>query len=412
MIGSPEQVRRLRWAKARATSLLVVAAIVYLITLRLGDDTWVGYLQAASEAAMVGGIADWFAVTALFRHPLGIPIPHTAVVMRSKDALGSGAGTFIQNTFLNREQLTKRIINAKPSARIATYLKEPAHADALASLAAGFIHSLAETVDSEVAQEQMRSFVLEKGSSTDLGPVLIGLLEHAVDNGHHVPVIDAAIDALRGSIQDAQPVLRDQLRRESPWWVPESVDEAVFERLIEAFDRFLVDVRSQPDHELRKQLDGHLVDQVRTLQSDGTLSASASEVRSDLVNHPTLQAWVESLWDGAIDAIERVATEPTDSLRLTVANQIQTAALRLQEDDDLKVRVDEWMVRLAGSVASNVGAEVATIIETTVEEWDAAETTRWVELGVGGDLQIIRINGTIVGGLVGLLIHFVSHVAG
>lgn len=405
MIGTPEQVRRLRAMKLRAVSLLALAAAIFVGTFSMPDESWVGYVRAASEAAMVGGIADWFAVTALFRYPLGIPIPHTAVLPRSKDAVAAGLGKFITDTFLNPEQLTRRIADLKPAERLANYLSDPEHATAVAGVAAGLLHSLAEAVDDSSVQENIQRLIVDHAIDADLGPALVSFVEHAVDHGHHVPVIDAAIGALQTSVRNAKPTLRDRLREESPWWVPESVDDVVFVRLLQGLDRFLGDVRAEPQHPLRVELDTNIVKQLRALEADGSLSETTGRLRQDLMQHPALQAWISSLWDGAVQAIGRVAEEPTGELRSMVSEPIAQAANRLGSDAELANKLDDWAIRLGGAVADNVGAELSHMIESTVLAWDANETARWVELGVGRDLQIIRINGTVVGGLVGLLIH-------
>lgn len=405
MIGTPEQVRRLRAMKLKAVSLLIAAAAIFITTFYLADATWVGYVRAASEAAMVGGIADWFAVTALFRYPLGIPIPHTAVLPRSKDAVAASLGRFISDTFLNPDQLTKRIAHLKPADRLAAYLSDPEHATAVAGVAAGLLHSLAEAVDDNSIQDNIQRLIVDHAIDADLGPALISFVEHAIDNGHHVTVIDAAITALQTSVRNARPTLRDRLREESPWWVPESVDDVVFGRLLTGLDRFLGEVKEQPDHPLRLELDTNIVKQLRAIEADGSLSETTSRLRDDLMEHPSLQAWITSLWDGAVATIGRVADEPTGDLRAMVSEPIAAAARRLGSDPELAARLDEWAVRLGAAVADNVGTELSHMIESTVLAWDANETARWVELGVGRDLQIIRINGTVVGGLVGLLIH-------
>ncbi len=405
MIGTPEQVRRLRAMKLRAVLLLALAAAIFVGTFSMPDESWVGYVRAASEAAMVGGIADWFAVTALFRYPLGIKIPHTAVLPRSKDAVAAGLGKFITDTFLNPEQLTKRIADLQPAERLANYLSDPEHATAVAGVAAGLLHSLAEAVDDTSVQDNIQRLIVDHAIDADLGPALVGFVEHAVEHGHHVPVIDAAIGALQSSVRNAKPTLRDRLRDESPWWVPESVDDVVFVRLLQGLDRFLGDVRAEPQHPLRVELDTNIVQQLRALEADGSLSETTSRLRQDLMEHPALQAWIGSLWNGAVETIGRVAEEPTGELRSMVSEPIAQAARRLGSDPELASKLDGWAIRLGGAVADNVGAELSHMIESTVLAWDANETARWVELGVGRDLQIIRINGTVVGGLVGLLIH-------
>lgn len=411
-VGTPEQITRLRRMKRRAVGFLIGAAAIFALTFTVEETTFMGYVRAASEAAMVGGVADWFAVTALFKHPLGIPIPHTAIVPKSRDALAVAMGRIIRNTFLNPEQVVARIRSIGPSQRLTTYLAEPENASRIAGVAAGLARSVAEATDQEVIQSQIGALLVERAADAELGSAMVTFVHHAVDNRHHVPVIDAAIGAFQDAAASSKPTLRDELRRQSPWWVPESVDDAVFIRLLDGLDQFLGEVKAQPDHPLRLDLDRALVAQVDAMHAEGALADVTSRLRDDLIEHPAVVAWIASLWDGFVGTMGRVADEPLSELRDQVARPLASAAARMADDKALLAKFDDWIISVAELAADNLGAEVANMIESTALSWNIDEATRWVELGVGPDLQIIRINGTVVGGLVGLAIHAITELVG
>lgn len=392
--------------KRNAAGLLLLAAAVFVATFVLTDGTgWAGYLRAASEAAMVGGVADWFAVSALFRHPLGIPIPHTAIIPRGKDAIGRGLGEFVQRNFMDPGSLVERIREADPAGRIGEWLAQPENATSASRQAAGVIAALAETIREDEVQEGIRELVTARIEAVDAAPLIGTVLDRAMEGGHYETLVTAGLRGLSKSIIDNRDLLRRRIGEESPWWVPEPVDDVVFGKLYVSLQRFIEEVAKDPDHEIRKLLNQRARLLVEELKTSPELKQRGEELKQQLLGHPEFKAWTDSLWDGLKTSLVAAAEQPDSDLRVRLEQLALATGERLRSDPDLRNKVDTWIGNLAAHLAERLGPEVASLIETTVERWDADETSRRLELQVGRDLQFIRINGTLVGGLVGVLIH-------
>jgi uncharacterized membrane-anchored protein YjiN (DUF445 family) len=392
--------------KRNAAGLLVLSALVFVATFFFTDGTgFAGYVRAGAEAAMVGGVADWFAVTALFRHPLGIPIPHTAIIPRGKDAIGKGLGEFVQRNFMNPDSLVERIGEADPAGRIGEWLAEPGNAAAAARQGASVIAALAETIREDEIQDSIRDVVAARIEAVDAAPLLGTVIDKAIEGGHYESLVTAGLRGLSRSIVENRNLLRTRIGQESPWWVPEQLDDVVFEKLYVSLLRFIGEIIDKPDHEIRKLLDERTRSLAEQLKTSPEMGKRGEELKHQLINHPDFRAWTDGLWDGLKEGLVAAAETPDSDLRRRLEQLALNTGERLRTDAALRRRVDAWIGNLAAHLAERSGPEVATLIATTVERWDADETSKRLELQVGRDLQFIRINGTLVGGLVGILIH-------
>jgi uncharacterized membrane-anchored protein YjiN (DUF445 family) len=407
------RARRLRSMKRNAGALLVLAAAVFVAMRLWTDGTGVaGYVEAAAEAAMVGGVADWFAVTALFRHPLGIPIPHTALIPRGKDAIGEGLGEFVQRNFLDPDQIVQRIQEGDVAARLGTWLDDADHARTVAGQAAAVIAGVTDALQDEDIQQGIQDAVASRIREIEVSPIIGTVIEKAMEGGHHHTMIDAALGGFARSVAENRHVLRDRIRRESPWWVPEAVDDVLFQKVYDAAQRFVAEVTADPDHEIRRHLDARARELAGRLRDDPTLRAQAEALKHELLEHAEFQAWTDELWADIKGSLRDAADRPDSELRRRLEKAVRSAGTRLQADAELRHRVNTWIGSVSRQVAARSGNEVAAMISSTVKRWDATETSRRLELQVGRDLQFIRINGTLVGGLVGLLIHAFSSTVG
>lgn len=397
--------------KAIALSFLVGAAIVYLIA-RANEDgrEWVGYVRAAAEAAMVGALADWFAVTALFRHPLRIPIPHTAIIPRRKDQIGRSLGEFVEGNFLTAEVLTDRLHHARVGARLGGWLSEARHAERAANAVADALKGSIEVIDDRDIQDALGSAVEQRLRSTAVAPLVGRAIDVAVEGDHHQHLFDSLLTGLGSFLDENRTTFRRRLEQESPWWVPESIDDRIFDKIYDAVHSFLGDVGGDADHEIRRAIDDRIRRLADRMRTDETLIARAEEIKLELLAHRDVQDWLASLWLELKRAILEAAGDPTSELRQRSSVALARVGRRLEADPELQAKVDEWVERAAVHVVENYRSELSDIIATTVERWDAADTSRRIELQVGRDLQFIRINGTVVGGLAGLLIHAVSEL--
>jgi uncharacterized membrane-anchored protein YjiN (DUF445 family) len=405
-----ERASGLRRMKMVALALLVAAAIVYVITKVDGGDGWVGYVRAFSEAAMVGALADWFAVTALFRHPLRLPIPHTAIIPNRKDQIGRSLGEFVETNFLTKEVLGERLEQANIGRRLGTWLAEPANAERAGEALGDALKGALEVLDDEEVHRGLEGVARRRIAATPAAPLVGKAIDLTIDGGHHQRLLDAVLVGLGNFLDDNRETFRRRLYEESPWWVPESIDDRVLDKIYEVAGRFLVDVRADPAHEMRRSVDTRVAKLAERLKHDPEMLAKGETVKDELLDHPDFRAWIESLWLGAKQGMIDAANDPDSELRVRATTSLQQLGTRLSTEPELQRKVDDWVERAVGYVVERYRSEVSDLIAATVERWDGESTAQKMELQVGRDLQFIRINGTLVGGLAGIVIHIVGEL--
>jgi uncharacterized membrane-anchored protein YjiN (DUF445 family) len=401
----------LRQMKAVAGSALLLAAALFVVCKVVGNDhgAW-PFVQAASEAAMVGGLADWFAVTALFRHPLGLPIPHTAIIPRKKDQIGESLGEFVQQNFLTPEVVGPRVQAAQIPRRIGEWLSAGDRPERLAA-EFGVALSGANTV---LSDDDIR-LALEQFADTQLrrlpaAPVVAKLLDLAVQGNQHQVLLTEGLRAMTRFLDDNREVFRQRVADESPDWVPDWVDGRVFNKLFTSVQNFLADVVGDPDHALRKQFDERLLVYADRLRTDPAASATLEQWKSELLDHPAVRNALASLWLPLKKAVLDAAADPESELRRVAATVLRQGGLALSSDTELQAKCDRWVLGIMDHVLAHYAGELSGVITYTVARWDAESTAKRLELQVGRDLQFIRINGTVVGSLVGLTIYSLSRL--
>ncbi len=397
--------------KLIAFGLLLAAAAVYLVARfnQQGSTTW-GYVRAFAEAAMVGALADWFAVTALFRHPLGIPIPHTAIIPNRKNEIGRSLGEFVESNFLSREILDERLAGVGVAKRLGQWLRDPANARR-ASIAIGdIVRGAVEVIDDAEVQRGIEDVIENQIRSKQVAPLVGKTIDLAIEGGHHERLMDAIFKGLIAFVDDNRVTFRERLEEESPWWIPNTVDNRIFARIYDGITRFLYDVGADPTHEVRKSIVTRVGAFADRLRHDPAMIAKDEQLKEELLAHRDVRAWMETLWREAKVGLIDAATRPDSELHSRIAASLQKLGERVSEDVELQQKLDRWVAQALGYVIENYRSEVSNLIESTVVRWDGESTSRKMELQVGRDLQFIRINGTIVGGLAGLVIHAVSEL--
>jgi uncharacterized membrane-anchored protein YjiN (DUF445 family) len=397
--------------KRRATGLLVVMAVAFVAITVFGDNTgWTGYVQAAVAASLVGGVADWFAVTAVFRHPLGVPIPHTAVIVERKDKFGETLGAFVQENFLSSDAMSARLREAHLARRLGAWLADRANAEAVARHVADVAVELADMLRDEDVQGVLHEQVRRGLENVPLAPLAGKVLRGATEEGRHQELFDAVLRGVGRSLDEHRESLRSRFEDESPWWVPTAIDHRIFDRLLDGLCSFFDTINADPDHEVRVRLDDWINQLAERLEHSPEYRVRGEQLKGELLDHPELRDWLGSVWIDAKAALRSQAADPESELRQRLADAVVAAGRRLRSDPALAAKVDdviEWGVRYVGE---HFHAEIAGLVSGTLARWDAEETSRKLELLLGPDLQFIRINGTVVGGLVGLGIHFVGEV--
>ena len=405
-----EQRRALAVARRNATALLVVVAVAFVLASTLPDSTATGYLVAALEAGLVGGLADWFAVVALFRHPLGLPIPHTAVIPRSKDGLGRNLATFVEGNFLSEDQVRERVADPANVDRLAGWLADPERADRVVARAAEVVGALLEVVDADEVAATVATAVRQRLGDVPVARLTGEALEQAILDGRHEGLVTAVVDGVVDGIVRNRGQLRDRLAEQSPVWVPPVLDDLVFERGEHVVRTFLVELARDPEHELRRALDQQLLDLTERLRREEAVQDRVDELVQEVLTDELLARWIERWWVDVRATVARAATEGPDgrALRRRGADALVDLGTRLHDDPVLRARAVELLGRAAGPAASIGRREVGGLIEATVERWDAEDTSQRLELWLGRDLQFVRINGTVVGAVVGVVLHAVQ----
>jgi uncharacterized membrane-anchored protein YjiN (DUF445 family) len=398
--------------KRLATGLFLAAAAVFLACLLLGRDAgpWVGYVRATAEASMVGALADWFAVTALFRHPLGLPIPHTAIIPRKKDQIGESLGAFVQENFLTRSVIEAKLTTIDVPARLGAFLASPGRAERLAGDAGAAVSALSELLRDEDLEPAVADLVDRKLHATPAAPAVARVLEVVVEGDRHQEVMSAALRGLSRFLQENRLVFRAQLGDASPSWVPDWVDDRVFDRVFAGLDAFLEEVGNDPRHELRRSYDARLRAYVHALRTDPDTAARVEDLKKELLEHPAVRRWSASLWTNAKNAVLTAAADPDSELRSRLAGIIRDGARLLQTDPTVRELVQRHSHTIAGYLVERFSADIADLVSSTVARWDTEDTSKRIELQVGRDLQWIRVNGTVVGGLAGLLIYTIAQL--
>ena len=410
-----EQARRraLRRMKVRATGLLVLAAAVFVAARLLADGRgWVGYVEAAAEGAMVGGLADWFAVTALFRHPLGIPIPHTALIPTRKDQLGRAIGGFVEDNFLTGGVVLERLRTIGVARRTAAWVSVEEHSATVARHTSAILAGAAGVLRDEAVQGALEASVLSWVRRVPLAPLAGRALTIATAEGRHVELVDATVRGAQRFLDENRESLRARFGHESPWWVPETIDDRIFTKLFDGLHGFLVEVGDSPHHEFRKYLEERVAVLAERLQNDPELIARGEEVKEQILTHPAVQAWTASLWTDLKALLHRQASDPSSQLRQRIASEVAAVGRRVAADPDLQVKVDRWVESAVSFLIEEHRNQAGELIATTVARWDPDDASRRVELTVGRDLQFIRINGTVVGGLAGVAIYAIGRLIG
>jgi len=400
--------------RRRATLLLAAVTAVFVGTVVAGaeGDTVLGYVQATAEASMVGGLADWFAVVALFRHPLGVPIPHTAIITERKAQFGETLGEFIQSSFLTGDAVAERVRAAHVGDRIARWLADPANADRLAGHVLAGAVEVVDLLEDEDVHDVAERLVRDRLEAASIVPTAGRILGALTRDGRHDEVVDAALQGLNRYLDEHRDDLHERLRDQAPWWLPGAVEDRIFVRLLDGARAVLDDMVNDRQHGLRSQLDEQILRLVEQLQTSPAARAKGEQLTRDLLERPELRAWIASAWSDAKAQLRAQSTDPGSALRQQVAATVTAGGDRLLAEPTLVAKIDDGAEAGARYVVEHFGGEINQLVATTIDRWDGEETSDRLELLLGPDLQFIRINGTVVGGLAGLGLHSIAQVLG
>jgi uncharacterized membrane-anchored protein YjiN (DUF445 family) len=392
-----------------ATLLLAGMAVLFAVTLmwpRLGGGAHpaLPWLRAFAEAAMVGGLADWFAVTALFRHPLGLPIPHTAIIPRQKDRLGDTLAQFLKENFLNTRVVARRLDDADLAGVLSRWLTAPPDDTAGRRRGMGpLVAQLIDGLDDPAIGELVESVVRDRLEATQFSPMVADVVDMMIKRGRHEPLIDAAVDWGLATLSDEAPVIRSMVTERTNWLLRlAGADESMSNSMIGAVQRLLVEMRQDPHHPVRLRIAEALTTWAFDLRHFPEAQARVERFKADMLANPAMAEWVRGVWGSARAALSKSLNDPGSS-RLNGA--MAAIGNRVESDDGLKSALNSALRRAIAGLAKTHGDSIVKLVSETVRGWDAETVTEKVEQAVGRDLQFIRINGTLIGGCIGLAIH-------
>lgn len=408
--------RELRMHKTWVTGLLVVAAIIFLAcSWWIEHDAyvapaWVGYVRAAAEAGMVGGLADWFAVTALFRYPMGIPIPHTALVPKKKDQIGDALSEFVGENFLNAQLITEKVAEANLPEKAGSWLAQLDNAEKASEQVGRFIANAVAAIDPKDAEALIQHQFIERLSEPAWGPPLGRTLDGLIQDGKVEPIIEEIISWARGKVRTMEDSVIAMIDERMPTWAPKFATNLVGEKVYRELADFMWEIDTNPDHEARRALRRMLTQFASDLQFDSEMITRVERIKADIVASSAVRSAPSEIWASASQSLIDASCDPTSPLRRRITELAQEWGARINTDPQLRADLDRRIEGASRFVADNYAGDITAIISDTIERWDAREAADKIELMVGKDLQYIRVNGTIVGALAGLVIYTVSQV--
>jgi uncharacterized membrane-anchored protein YjiN (DUF445 family) len=393
-----------------AGGLLIAMSVLYLIAaINHSNGAFWGYVRAFAEAAMVGGLADWFAVTAIFRRPLGLPIPHTAVIPNSKERIADALGEFVAVNFLAPDVIETRLKDQNLASALGRQLADRATAQRIADGVTDALPAVADLLDDEVVGEFMRRQIGELSRDERLTSMIGQGLRLLTEGGRHQPLLDAALAEGWRALEEHEPAIRAQVRARTSWvWRLIALDTRASDALISAIEHTLRDIAREPDHPARQRITEMLRKFSDDLQSSPELRLQVERVVADILAHPAVAAYFGDLWRGLKDAVRETAATPRSEARTALAEAIARFGAALLADAEVQETLNRRLRMLLSEISGRHGRDVGGLISETIRSWDTKTVVEKLEQNVGPDLQYIRINGTVIGGLIGLAIHQIT----
>jgi uncharacterized membrane-anchored protein YjiN (DUF445 family) len=392
--------------RAFATALLAAMGVVYVVTTWfLGPSPSTEAARAFAEAALVGGLADWFAVTALFRRPLGLPIPHTAIVPARKNEIGRALARFIRDHFLVREAVERRLRRTDLAARLGAWLEDGRNSARVSRDLGGALAWALREEDGGELRGALGSTVRAAFDDVPVNRAVATVLEVLTTGERADHIIDQLVAFGRGELERQRVTIRVQIHEQSPWWLPKFVDQEIFDKLVGGLEELLDAMAADTAHPARLEIKTRLESLRQALAADPTLAARSRALQQDVVAHPAVRHYAFELWQRLRSELAAAFADEASPLALGVQREIAALGARLRSDAALTAELDDWLKQMLLHVVDNYRDPLSEIVSETIESWDAQETSRRIELNIGTDLQFIRVNGTLVGGFVGLALY-------
>ena len=410
-----ELTKRTELAKMKrlASSLLLLVTLIYILaSLYISQYTWVGFVAATAEAAMIGAIADWFAVTALFRHPFGLKIPHTAIIPSKKDVIAEQFGAFVQQNFLSEEVISSKIRSMNLSRRVAGWIVEKENARAVADQISAGLAGIVRVMNDKDIQLMIEKKVESRIRDTSFAPIIGELLSFITSGKRQQELVNSAVNMGLYFLEDSDHDIKEKVEQETPWWFPGSVDKAIYERIVRSVSKMLYEMQVDVFHPIRRRMIQTMNEFMEDLKHSPDIREKEISIKEDLLKQPAVREFTTSLWTDIRQSLLDQSENPDAELKRAIEDSVISFGESILEDDTLANKIDGWAEDSGRYLIRTFGHEVADLIAGTIETWDPQATSERIELQIGKDLQFIRINGTVIGGLAGLLIHTITTIAG
>ena len=394
--------------KAAATGLLVAMAALFAITRAFEPAyPWLGWVKAFAEAAMVGGLADWFAVTALFRHPLGLPIPHTAIIPRNKDRIAEALASFLKENFLIATVVARRMRNIDIAGAAGRFLRAPeGEGTRIRHGASRLIADIFDGLDDERLGGIVKGAISSRIKAMEVSPLLGHALASAINEDRHVPMLEAAIRWSARVLDANESLIRDMVHKRASWILKlAGLDAKLADAIVDGLRKLTVEMSTDPAHPVRRKIEEALAQLANDLQTNPETRQRVEAMKEELLANRSVSLWLDTLWQKGREAIIRAARNPDAALAGKLGEVLRSMGTTLEGDPRIRSAINQFARRAAAGMAASYGSSIVKLVSETIRGWDARTITARLESAVGRDLQYIRINGTLVGGLVGVTLH-------
>ncbi len=404
--------KQLRKYKAFATGLFLLMAIVFVVSTILqktNDSHWIGYVRAFSEAAMVGALADWFAVTALFNYPLGLKIPHTNLIENSKERIGDNLGNFVVENFLSPQNIRPYILKIKVSNFVGEWLSKENNQHKLIQESSDIILNIVNKLEEKSVTRFIANKMSEMASEININTVIGNGLEYVIEKNEHQKLVSNLSGQIKNFVIENQEMVRERVKKESHALIPKFVDDTIAEKITTGLANFFDEVENDADHSIRHEITAKLYSFAEDLKENPKWKEEFQDLKSNFLKEDQLNKYAADIWISIKKNIISELTKDDSYVKKYIQKNLNELAFNLQNDEKLQYKIDHWLRTTAYKYILKNTHQFSSLISSTVGNWEGKELSQKLELEVGKDLQFIRVNGTLVGGLVGLIIYTISH---
>ncbi|MGC4129439.1 MAG: DUF445 domain-containing protein [Bergeyella sp.] len=407
-----EKKKQLRKYKAFATGLFVLMAVIFIITTvmqKTNDSHWIGYVRAFSEAAMVGALADWFAVTALFHYPLGLKIPHTNLIQNSKERIGDNLGNFVVENFLSPQNIRPYILKLKISVFVGEWLSKNKNQEVLINETSEIVLNILRKLDDESVVRFISRKAGEMTSELNISQIVGSGLEYVVEKNEHQKLITNLSKQIKEYVLQNHEMVRERVKKESFTLIPKFVDDAIADKITKGLSNYFEEVEQDENHSLRSEITQKLELFASELKTENRWKEDFQNLKNNFLQEEKLNSYASDIWDSIKKTITEELSKEDSPVKNYIRRNLNELSQNLQNDEQLQYKIDHWIRVTAYKYILKNTHQFGSLISSTVGNWEGKELSRKLELEVGKDLQFIRVNGTLVGSLVGLVIYTIAN---